>query len=373
MKILLVINSLGGGGAERVVQTLSSHFAQRGFEVHVVTLERGEDTYPLHPEVRRVTLRSAPLARGPGRVAALPLQALELARVIRRVRPDAALSFLVRANLAHASTRAFGNRLPRLLSERNVTDHRYPGDGPGDRAMRLLVAAAYRRSDGVAAISGGVADALARLGVPPERVRVIHNPQDLGLIRRNAVCEPELRLPPGPLVASVGRLVEQKGYPMLLEAFSRLRARREARLVVLGEGPLEAELERTARRLSIAEDVVFAGQVENPFALMARCDLFALSSRWEGFGNVVVEAMACGLPVVSSDCPGGPREILEDGKCGVLVPPGDAGRMADEIDRLLGDAGERQRLVELGARRAEDFDVQVVARRYLEFMGLSEP
>jgi glycosyltransferase involved in cell wall biosynthesis len=165
-------------------------------------------------------------------------------------------------------------------------------------------------------------------------------------------------------VLGVGRLVPQKDFATLVRAFARVRARRSARLLVLGEGPGRCELERLAGELGVACEVRFAGRVESAPAYMARAAVFALSSAWEGFGRVLVEALAVGCPVVSTDCPSGPREILEDGAFGPLVPVGNAEALAEAIEAVLDRPPERSALV----KRAEAFSIERGVERYLEVL-----
>ena len=233
----------------------------------------------------------------------------------------------------------------------------------------------YAAADAVVAVSDGVADDLAALAqLPRGRVRTIHNPvvgPDLARLAAETVEHPWFRAGGPPVVLSVGRLTVQKDHPTLLRAFARLRATRPARLVLLGGA---ARPERTAEwlaglrglaaSLGVAGDVDLPGFVANPYPYMARSALFVLSSAWEGFANVLVEAMACGCPVVSTDCPSGPAEILDRGRYGPLVPVGDAeglaGAMARVLDGQPDPAGP--------GRRAGKFTVGRAADAYLEVL-----
>ncbi len=163
------------------------------------------------------------------------------------------------------------------------------------------------------------------------------------------------------MVLGVGRLVPQKDFPTLLRAFARVRATTEARLLVLGEGRELERLQALAEELGIARDVALPGFDPNPVSAMARAAVFVLSSAWEGFGNVLVEALATGCPVVSTDCPSGPSEILEGGRYGRLVPVGDVSAMADAIGACLRDPGDS----DVRRRRAREFTVEIVGERYL--------
>jgi len=164
----------------------------------------------------------------------------------------------------------------------------------------------------------------------------------------------------GPVIVTAGRLVPVKDHRTLLKAFALLRASRDARLVIFGEGPLESELRAAAQEAGIGEDVLFAGYVNDPAACYAAADLFVLSSTSEGFGNVLVEAMASGVPVVSTDAPHGPREILDDGRFGALVPVGDAAALAKAMAEMLGQPTSADVL----QSRAADFEIVKIGDRY---------
>ena len=181
---------------------------------------------------------------------------------------------------------------------------------------------------------------------------------------REPVAHAWLRPGEPPVVLGVGKLSPQKGFDVLLRAFARVRAERPARLVILGEGPQRRALERLARELGIADDVSLPGFVANPFAWMARCAVFALSSRWEGLPSVLIEALACGCAVVSTDCPSGPAEILDGGAFGPLCPVGDAAALAGAILRVLEAPTAPARL----RARAATFSVDAAADRYLEVL-----
>jgi glycosyltransferase involved in cell wall biosynthesis len=208
-------------------------------------------------------------------------------------------------------------------------------------AYRMLAS----RIDHAVAVSSGVADELVRYGgIPPDRVSTIYNAvigSDFA-DRANAPMQPPIAQSwfeqrDRPIFVTAGRLVEMKDHRTLLSAFARYLATRPARLIILGNGPLQPMLEELVRTLGIVEHVCFAGFVNNPLPYMRHADAFVLSSRSEGFGNVIVEALGCGTPVVSTNCPHGPSDILEDGRYGLLVPPRDdealARGMADLLDQ----------------------------------------
>lgn len=369
MRIVFFINDLSGGGAEKALKLLSGHLAGAGHEVSVVTLQASNDSYALESGVSRVTMRSGALGRGAGKVLALPVHAAELAAVLHRTRPDVCVSFLPRSNVAHVMTRWFGNRRPILLTEQISSRDNYPGTGIGDRVMRGLIARFHPRADAVFPSSAGVRDGLETFGVPRDRMHVVYNPISVDEIQRSA-REPLADAGFGdvPTIITVGRYAPQKDHATLLRAFAIVRRQSPARLVLIGQGPLRAELEVLADELGIRSDVRFAGWQPNPFAWLARSDLFVLSSRYEGFGNVIVEAMACGLPVVSTDCPSGPREILRDGEAGELVPVGDPEALAAAMLAVLADPDRRARLAAQSAARAPEFDISVIGPRYAELL-----
>ena len=200
-----------------------------------------------------------------------------------------------------------------------------------------------------------------------DRIHTIYNPVvSTGLARKALESAGHLWLdePECPVVLAIGRLKKVKGFATLLRAFARLLAVRPSRLIVLGEGRLRPSLVSLAKELRIAEHVDFPGFVANPYAFLAKADLFVLSSRHEALPTVLIEAMACGCPVVSTDCPFGPREILEGGRLGPLVPVGDPKPLADAMARTLGDPPEPDAL----RARASFFSVERAVDQYEELL-----
>lgn len=235
-----------------------------------------------------------------------------------------------------------------------------------DKVERRLVCRMFPQADHVIALSQGVADDVAA-AVPAlrSRIDVVHN-VGLPLPAQIAVPEPNV-IPPKPgriRYLACGRLVEQKGYPYLFEAFARVVKEQDAELHILGKGPLQGKLEVQAEKLGVAGRVYFLGFRANPFLHMRAADVFVLSSLWEGFGNVIVEAMAMGTPVISTDCPHGPNEIITNGVNGLLVPPGDAAALARAMLRLADDASLRERLAQAGQLRAQDFSADRIAGEF---------
>lgn len=258
-----------------------------------------------------------------------------------------------------------------LLVEHNTLTRQYARWGKL-HALFLSgsLSASYRFADRIAAVSEGAAIDTARLArVPPDRVAILHNP-----IPKRPMPGPEARAsaealwacPTGQRILTVGSLKDQKNHPLLLRAFAAM-ARPDAHLMLLGQGGNEAALRSLAAELGIADRVIFAGFHPDPSPFYATADLFVLSSDYEGFGNVIVEALSFGLPVVSTDCPAGPGEILGGGRFGRLVPVGDAAALARAMDDALATPADRDALI----RRAADFAPEIAARKYLDLLGLS--
>jgi glycosyltransferase involved in cell wall biosynthesis len=355
---------------------LACGFAARGHRVDVLAIRpRGELRDALGTGVRLVSLASPwtrlPMVSGSKRrraLAAVP----SLVVWMRRERPHALLATSHSTNVAAAIAGRLARAGTRVVLRIDSQVSRSPALA-GTLQQRRRVRRARRYfpwADAWVAISAGVADdAAAVTGIPRRSIVAIHNPVVTPeLLRRASAPVDDPWLVPGgpPVVLGVGRLVPQKDFRTLLRAFARVRERRAARLLLLGEGPERPALERLAAELGLGpDDVRFAGRVADAPAYMARAAVFALSSAWEGFGRVLVEALAVGCPVASTDCPSGPREILEGGAFGPLVPVGDAEALAGAIGSLLECPPDRAGL----AKRAEDFSLERGVDRYLEVLA----
>jgi glycosyltransferase involved in cell wall biosynthesis len=391
MHVALFMKSLVGGGLQRSVLTLARGIAERDHRVDLV-LTRAEG--PLRAEVSdavrivdlatRSPLQLLPsLVTKPGGAAGLlgPFASLDpplvfgsvpaLARYLVRERPDALISASSWANLAALRARRCAD-VPTsvVVTERNTLSLRSSSQ-PKRRYRQLprLVRRYYPEADRIVAVSHGVADDLASTAeLPRERIETIYNPVVTPELRDRAaepVAHPWFGDGGPPIVLGVGRLHPQKDFDTLIRAFARVREKRPCRLVIVGEGALRGSLMDRVESLGVAADVSLPGFDPNPFAFMARADLFVLSSAWEGFGRVLPEAMACGCPVVSTDCPSGPTEILEGGVYGPLVPVGDDVALAAAIAASLDGAVDRDRLRERGAH----FSMARCAERFLELIG----
>jgi glycosyltransferase involved in cell wall biosynthesis len=359
--VLFVISDLSGGGAERVLIHVLNGLSRDRWRPSLALLQ-GTNDYPLNlaADVPVTCL---------GKRGTLSIFRLvgQLAALYRRTQPHLIVSFLTYTNyLTLIARQLSGCRIPVIVSERN-TPSRALASWRFACIHKSLVRATYSRADTIIAISRGVREDLERcFRVPARLCQVLYNPVAVDEVR-TAAKEPADHSwfsDQIPIVLACGRLVPQKNYPLLLNAMKRVLEHRPARLFVLGKGPQLASLQALAGKLGIASSVHFAGFQSNPFKFMARAKVFALSSLWEGFGNVLVEAMACGIPVVATRCPSGPEEIVTDGVNGLLVPSGDPDALAAAILRLLEDEAVRRRLSEAALKRAEDFRAERMISGY---------
>jgi glycosyltransferase involved in cell wall biosynthesis len=325
--LALLLPDLGGGGAERVFVNLAAGFADAGLEVDLVLFRA------LGPYLDSVpaTVRLVDLASGRALRSLVPL-----VRYLRRRRPDALLSGLHTANLVAVAAVALAGTGTRLVLTVHNDLEREFGSAPTARSRSVLwlLRRLYPRADRVVAVSNGVRDALAAAGVTASRLETIYNPvvtDEMFDSAREDPPHPWLADGGAPVLVTLGRLEAQKDHLTLLDAFAQLRRRQEARLLILGEGGERRRLEARVSELGLATSVALPGFVDNPYAALARADMFVLSSRWEGLPTVLIEALALGCRIVATDCPWGPREILADGRYGTLVPVGDPGALAEAL------------------------------------------
>lgn len=330
--IAFFLPTLCGGGAERVMVNLAEAMAERGLPVDlVVAAAEGELVGQLPSTVRLVDLRSHRVLRSLG----------PLAGYLRRERPRAVVSSMGHANLvAIWAAKLAGRSTPVVVTVHNTMSRSTLQQGQlAGRIWFLLLRTFYPWASAVVAVSRGAADDLARTtGLPRDRVRVVYNPviTPTMLARaRQAPDHPWFASGQPPVILGVGRLTRQKDFATLIRAFAGLRQRRAARLIILGEGEERPQLEALARELGLAEDVALPGFRDHATAYMAGSALFVLSSAWEGLPTVLIEALASGTRVVSTDCPSGPREILQEGLLGTLVPVGDATAMTGAMIEAL--------------------------------------
>jgi len=334
-RLTIFLPSLSGGGAEKIMVFLANAFADRGLEVCLVAADgQGPRRSEVSGMVRVVDLGVTRVARAVG----------PLAGHLLNERPDAVLSALTHANVvAVMAARLAGYRGRVVVSERNSLAHLRASSGLKARVRSMLARRAYRASDCVVAVSRQLEDELAAfLGNGAPDLRTIYNPVELDAVIADARREPPVGLPgrPEDRLVAVGRLTKQKGFDVLLGAFARMAAC-DRQLVILGEGPERPALEALASELGIAKRVLMPGHVGNVPAVLARSSVFVLSSRYEGLPNALLEALACGCHVVSTDCPTGPSEILRQPADGELVPVEDEGAMAAAIERAFLKAGRK--------------------------------
>lgn len=311
---------------------MANDFSARGYTVDLVLVEAcGPYLTEVAESVCVVDLAATSVT------ASLPAYA----RYLSATRPAVIITALSHANLISIVARMLARVPSRLIiSERSVLfAPGMPERSWKDGVVRLLMKMLYPFADQVVAISRGVQDDLHKwVGLPPEKVRTIYNPvvtAELAGLAAAAVPHPWLEQTACPVILGVGRLTAQKDFPSLIRAFAMVRKGRPCRLVILGEGELRGELEGLVQDLGLIDDVLMPGFQNNPFSWMSRSAVFVFSSIFEGLGGALIQAMACGTPVISTDCPSGPAEILEDGKWGRLVPVGDVPALTRAIEETL--------------------------------------
>ena len=360
--VSILLPDLRGGGAERIRIVLAHEFARAGHEVEFVLMQaRGEFLEEALASFSVVDL-ATPRARS------LPLA---LARYLRNRRPDALLAEMWPLTvIAPLVQRLSGHSCKVLVSEHNTISVQYGDWGRLHRAaMRASMTIGYWLANCRVGVSHGVTQDIAALS----RARlgafdVIHNPvppRAAPLVAELNDAETLWSTSSGARILTVGSMKAQKNHPLLLSAFARLD-RPDARLMFVGEGNGHEALLSLARDLDVTDRVIFAGFQLDPTPFYETADLFVLSSNYEGFGNVIVEALSCGTPVVSTDCPSGPAEILENGRWGRLSPVGDTDALAKAMRASLEDDHDTAAL----KRRAADFAPEIAARKYLELLDL---
>lgn len=357
--IAVLLHDLRGGGAERVMLNLAKGMAAAGRHVTLVLVSANGDYLDQIPSELEVVNLGQPSV-----FKAIPA----IASYVKKAQPAAVLSALPHVNIAALLAKTlFRLKVRIVLTEHNQITLKADGASGARRKLTFfLVPKLYRSADAVVAVSNGVAKDIEKFAkLPANSVKCIYNPSFSPKILERAQEEP---VHPWffdggqEILLAAGRLHKQKAYDVLLRAMALVRHHRDVRLLVIGEGDERKSLEAMRDELGLKDAVDFAGFCANPFAAMARSKLLVMSSAWEGLPTVLIEAMACDLPIVTTDCPSGPSEILDNGTYGYLTPVGDPVALSKAILEAL-DNPKRG-----GPERAKVFSVEAAVQRYLEVL-----
>jgi glycosyltransferase involved in cell wall biosynthesis len=364
-RLAIFLPGLLGGGAERTMLNLAQGFAGRGYAVDLVLAQAEGPYLDQVPESVRLVELNTRHRSARRTLASLPA----LVRYLRREEPDGLLSALNRANIAAVWAWRLASIPGRVvISEQNTFSSWLEKSSRWRTWLMLqLVRSFYPWADAITAVSEGVADDLAQVvGVPRERIEVVPNPGVTPELRKKAQApldHPWFQPGQPPVVLAVGSLTVQKDFPTLIRAVAHVQETRPVRLLILGEGQDRPTLEAQVRKLGLEQSISLPGFVANPYAYMARASVFVLSSRWEGLPTVLMEALFCGAPVVATDCPSGPREILRGGQYGRLVPVGEVTALADAIQATLDDKTARP-----PRESWQPFELESVVNQYIKVL-----
>lgn len=368
-KVLFILPSSVIGGAE--TKTFNLLHALKSFECILVTHADIADYYAV-PSIRTYAFESfhscKPYDFSPGNILSY---AKAIKKIAERERPHCMLGIMHTGTVFSTVARdAFFVRIPSLVTiEGNISAY-FATEGRNPTLKeKILLGYCLKRSCGIIVPSEGVKlDLISAFRVKPGKIRTIHNGIDIDSVRESSKqgvsygkdC---------PWIVTACRLNNQKDFVTLLKAFRRVRDATEAKLLVVGGGELEEDIIRLSAELKVGDDVIMLGFQKNPFPYIAQADVFVLSSFYEGFGNVIVEAMALGVPVISTDCPSGPGEIIRDRENGFLVPVGDYSRMAEACIALLTDHTLNEKVSNEGQRRVQDFTVSTMAKGFEDYIA----
>ena len=360
-KISLFLPSLSGGGAERVFVNLANEFTNRGLKVDLI-LAKKEGPYlkDISEKVNIIDLKARSVL----------FSLLPLAKYLRKERPNILLSSMEHANIISIIASALARTKARVIVRTANTISLSVKQAKRGRAIISKYGALilYRFADEIIVNSKGSADDLAKtLKISRDKITVLYNPLAVEYITESAKENIDHKWfvnKQGIIILSAGRLLKHKDFSTLIRSFNVVREKyKQAKLVIIGEGSDRKDIENLIKKLNLEDSVSLPGFVENPYAYMSRADVFVLPSQWEGLPNVLLEAMACGTPVISTDCPSGPKEILENGKYGKLVPVGDYLALAKAIEKTIESPIDSQKPKE----RADDFSLEKIATDYLTF------
>ncbi len=393
MKIILLVSKLSGGGAERVASEMSLHLPADVERIFVLLEEKTD--YPYEGDIRVLKSEKVGKYNIFARFFNIISRLLQFRKIVKQERPDWVIAFS--PSLCLLSSLVFKNTVARANTLHSSAE--------GSFFSKLKIRWVYKRAKIVTAISQGVAEDLRdSFGIKKE-VTVIHNPLDIEFIQKSGEEEVSneifnrWRKESVPIIVNAGRMENQKGQWHLVRSFREVLKKRKCKLLILGDGGLRNRLEKLSKDLGLENDVLFTGFQNNPYVYFQRSDVFVFSSLYEGFGKVVTEAMACGLPVISTDCRSGPREILapdtdfrkeakevEYGKYGILttVPDGkwrgadepltpEEEQLANAMYNMISDQGEiRKSYSDRSLKRAKDFDVKNWIDRWLSVLKFKE-
>jgi glycosyltransferase involved in cell wall biosynthesis len=364
-KITFFLPGMHGGGVEKVFLTLAEELLRQGYDVDLLLLKKEGDMLSAVPDAVRIIVPKAYTKRLFPALSMVP----SLVRYMRTEEPMLFLSMLNRCNVVAALARLFVRRVPVVVSEHgNFTAQLKVMKWYKAKLSVLISAMTYRCADSIVAVSHGTADILTQhLWLVREKVLVIYNPVDVDKVKELALDAYDTSLldTKHKNIISVGRLSKEKNYTLLLKVFAKVHQQdQNTRLLILGDGEERAALELMVTNLSLQECVLMPGFVNNPYPYMKAADTFVLSSNWEGFGLVLVEALACGTKVISTDCPGGPAEILEYGKYGELCEVGNVDELFKKIRKVLSS-----NLSPIEQNNERSFSVKVILHQYLALIN----
>ena len=366
-KLLFIIPSLVSGGAEKILVLLLDSMDKDIYEIELVVFQQVE------VECASYYVGFPVIDLGKKRPLDFFKLIFKLSRVIQEKRPQLIVSFLTYSNyLTLIAKTISGVDCPVVIAEHSVISS--GGSGLSGFVKKLIVKAVYPLATGVVVVSDGCRkELIEKFNVLDEKIRIIPNGiniQYLNQLAQDDVSHPWFK-EMTPIFISVGRLSEAKNFQLLLHAFSLISRKGSYRLLIIGEGEEEKNLRELARSLGIDQNVAFLGYQENPYRYLAKSSVFVLSSSWESFSLAIVEAMCLNVPVISTDCPFGPREIIDDMVNGMLVPPGNAQLLAQAMLDLISNDSLKKKYKQNGLKKVESFELKVMVNRYIDLFNNS--
>lgn len=364
-KIAFFLPNLGGGGTERSIVKLLDGLNKENFQTSLLL---GKAKGPFLKEVPKRILVKELNSSG------VSFLLFKLIKYLQQERPDIFVSFLSHVNAISVLAKIFSKTKTKLIISERTTFSHTPEITKTTKNKLLaffflkpLVRFTYPLADAIVCVSKGVAEDLSRFLGTKKKIKVIYNPivsNKLYILTDQPVEHPLFLNQKVPIILAVGRLTKAKDYPTLLRAFALICKKKKTHLVILGEGEERKNLENLVNKLNLLENIAFLGFQKNPYKYMGKASIFVLSSKREGFPNVLVEAMACGIPVVSTDCQSGPNEIIKNGENGILVPVSDEKSLAEAILQVLNNYPLQKKISAEGKKRAQDFTTEKSVKEY---------